>query len=95
MVKVVNNQMEKVYKQYLKSERYNLCDAYGRYSYNKIKAFKYCKSLMSEYGGSGLKLISFNTNMFTAGFICDIDGVKSFVYITKSYDRYCNIDRLN
>ena len=95
MVKTASKQIKQAYRQYEKSNNYNLYDAYGRFSRDKAEAFDYCKSVMSEHNGSNLKIISFNTYQFSAGFVCDIDGVKSFVYITKSIDRFCNIDKLN
>ena len=65
-----------------------LHDVYGRYSHNKVKAFKHCEYLCRLYDGSDLKIISHNTFIFTAGFqFIDKDtGVIKFMYITPSYN---------
>lgn len=46
----------------------------------------------AELNGNGLKIISHNTSIFTAGFeYCDEkDGTAKFYYITPSYD--CAVD---
>ncbi len=73
---------------YEKSSWYGLADAYGRYSYNKERAWQYCKNLMEKKDGYGLKIISKNTFIFTAGFeFTDPEtGVVKFMYITPTYD---------
>ena len=63
-------------------------DVYSSYSYKKLRAWDYCKDLCARHEGWGLKVISHNTFIFTAGFyFTDKDtGVLRFMYITPSYD---------
>ena len=77
------------YDAYKRSSSYELYDVYGRYSSAKARAWDYCKGLMNDHGGYGLKIISANGYQFTAGFMIDMcDGSKLFAYITKS-GMYC------
>lgn len=67
---------------------YDLRDAYERYSSRKARAWDYCVHKMIEYNGLGLKVISRNTNVFTAGFVFfdKETGEPMFYYITANYD---------
>lgn len=72
---------------YNRSSDYNLHDVYKTsYSYKKEQAFDYCKELCNEYNGRDLRIISYNTFIFTAGFIYNdkIEGVIKFMFITPS-----------
>lgn len=86
------NQQKKVARgninRYSKSDLYTLHHAYGRPSYAKENAWNYCIDLMRKYDGYGLKVISYNTFMFTAGFMfTDKEtGVLQFMFITPNYD---------
>ena len=75
-------------KAWSNSRASQLHDVYGRYSYNKIRAFEYCKELCYQYNGTMLKIINHNTFIFTAGFqYIDLDtGVIKFMFITPSYN---------
>lgn len=77
---------------YNNSTDYSLGDVYGRYSAAKAQAWNYCVELMKKYDGYGLKVLSSNTFMFTAGFLfVDKDtGVIQFMFITPNYD--CIVD---
>ena len=73
---------------YNRSTAYSLRDVYGRYSYAKEQAFRYCLDLMNKYNGRDLKIISYNTFRFTAAFIFNDPetGVIQFMFITPNYD---------
>ena len=73
---------------YDSSNWYSLSDAYTSYSYRKERAWDYCVHTMIEYNGIRLKVISRNTNFFTAGFtFFDSEtGEPMFYYITANYD---------
>lgn len=76
------------YEDYNRSYAYDLSDVYGRYSKAKAQAWRYCENLMVKHDGWGLRVISHNTSMFTAGFLFrdpDTDALK-FMYITKTSD---------
>ena len=76
----------KNYDAYLKSTTCELSQAYGRYSPAKLKAWNYCKELMWDLQGHGLKIISHNGYQFTAGFMFEENGKEMFMYISKAHD---------
>lgn len=72
---------------YKASDLYSLYCAYAKPSIRKINAWEYCVNLMNKMGGFGLKIISYNTFMFTAAFVFDDEnGVEKMMYITPNYD---------
>ena len=75
-------------EQYIRSNATSLDDVYGRYSRAKVNAWNYCIDLCIRLNGHNLKIVSFNQNIFTAGFIfADKEtGVLKFMYITPNYD---------
>lgn len=64
-----------------------LYDVYDNFSYAKANAFEYCKRLMADKNGRGLKILGANCFMFTAAFKYEVDGVEYLMYITKNEDR--------
>lgn len=88
-MKYCNNKMMKSqYIHYNNSRCYELYHCYDRYSENKCRAMDYCRELEEKYNGHSLKIISYNTSIFTVGFIGYIDEKEAFFYITRDYDRY-------
>jgi hypothetical protein len=92
--------MIKAYSEYMKSNNRHLWDVYGHYSQYKERAFNYCRELAyihkSPYVGFGeLKIISHNSQVFTIGFLGEINDRLAFFYITPSYDRYIYIDEID
>lgn len=80
------------YEAYLRSEKYSLFDAYDRPSTHKEAAWDYCKDLCAQYDGYGLKVISKNTFIFTAGFLfLSTSGKQMFMFITPNYNRVCEV----
>lgn len=86
--------IKNAYEDYKKSSNYILEDCYGHYSHAKNKAMKYCIDLQFKYNGRGLQIIGYNSHTFSVGFIGTVDGKESFVYITKTYDRYIPLDEI-
>jgi hypothetical protein len=76
----------KHYDAYRRSAMYSLYDAYGTHSLAKEEAWRYCKELMKEHNGYGLKVITANGYQFTAGFMFEEDGKEMFMYISKTHD---------
>lgn len=76
------------YADYLRSSATDLSHAYDRYSTAKAQAWRYCENLMEKHDGWGLRVISHNCFMFTAGFMfTDPEtGVLKFMYVTKTSD---------
>lgn len=74
--------------QYDRSTDTCLEDCYKSCSVYKHRAWAYCEEQMHKRGGWGLKVISHNTGIFTAGFLFEDKetGVVKFMYITPSYD---------
>lgn len=80
---------------YSHTETRNLWQAYGKPSYAKEVVWNRCVELMKEFDGYGLSVIGCNTNTFSAGFLCEIDGKHAFVWITKGYDRFVYLDEID
>ena len=74
------------YRSYLMSEMDGLHKAYGRWSGRKEAACEHCRELCKEADGHGLKIITRNTDVFTAGFeSVNEEGVCEFTYIAPTY----------
>ena len=88
-MKVQNTQQIRNAKREHATAEYNeLCQVYGSYSRAKERAMLYCMELMAVYKGTDLRIISWNTFMFTVGFYGEYDGKKAFFYIKPNND-YC------
>ena len=61
---------------------------YKKPSFNKIKAWLYCKELCKKYNGLGLAVTGGNCSFFSAGFTFNNDDKKYLVYITHATN-YC------
>lgn len=83
--------MDIAYSRYLDSNLTSLGQCYDDYSDFKRIAFDYARGVMAKYNGKCLKIISYNNQMFTVGFIGYIDGLKAFFYITKGHERFIYI----
>ena len=73
-----------------RNSRYtDLYSAYDRCSARKRAAWEYCKDLCEKNNGEGLKVISRNSHIFTAGFVFpNADtGELMFMYISPSYNQ--------
>ena len=86
--------MKGAYARYLRSCHYCLSDVYKSFSVRKERAFYYCRELVNIYNGIQGRIISANCNVFTYGFIGEIEGKQAFFYITKHYDRYIYLEDL-
>ena len=92
MKKANTKTLKNAYANYKQSSNYSLYDCYNSCSYAKEKAFNYCKELCEKYNGKDLKIISYNTFSFSCGFVGLVDNKKVFVYITKDYNRYLELE---
>lgn len=75
-------------RQHAVAEFDELYDIYGSYSRAKENDMLRCRHLMSIYKGTDLRILSWNTFMFTVGFYGVYDGKQAFFYITP-YNDYC------
>ena len=93
----LNKEEQRYQRMYAMSGDYCLADAYGRYSKAKADAWKYCEEKRDKYEGWGLKVLSHNSFMFTAGFefenpetgaiaLCIITPSKDFAFEEGAYD---------
>lgn len=80
------SQAKSKYQEYLKSTATSLYDVYETFSPRKAEAWQYCVDFMRKKEGHGLRVLSANTYMFTAGFEFEENGTKKFMYITPSSD---------
>ena len=87
--------IKSAYRAYKETETRNIWQAYAKPSFAKQCAWGRCARLMVDMGGHGLSVIGCNTNTFSAGFVCEIDGKPAFVWITKGYDRYIHLDEID
>ena len=81
------------YRRWQNSSDTCLYHAYERFSQAKTNAWEYCERLEAEFNGTGLRIISYNSCVFTAGFTgVDPDtGEVMFMFITKTKDWYAPI----
>lgn len=84
--------IKNAYERYINSHTSFLWECYNHYSPRKSEAMEYCKRLMHKLNGWGLRIISYNCNVFTVGFLfMNEDDEKCFAYITRDYDRYMKL----
>ena len=85
--------LQDAYRRWERSDDNDLHDVYSSISESKHRAMDYCRYLMYDMNGWGLKILSHNTYCFTVGFeFSDKEtGELCFAYITKSYDRYIKL----
>ena len=90
--KQMERQARKHYKAWECSGDYALDSVYGSYSANKARAWRHCQEKQAELNGYGLKVITYNTTIFTAGFEYYDEKTQTvkFYYIAPSYE--CAID---
>ena len=88
----MERQAREHYKAWKRSGDYALDSVYGSYSVNKARAWRHCQEKQTELNGYGLKVITHNTCIFTAGFEYYDEKAETlkFYYITPSYE--CAID---
>lgn len=74
------------YNSYLWSDKHELSECYGRWSVSKQRAYDYCVKLAIDCGCSTFGIVSYNTNMFTFGFVFECDDMTWYAHITKDHD---------
>lgn len=83
---LTKRQIADYYRRWLAHPEGGLDDAYGRYSTAKAVAWRDCERRCAEKNGYGLSVITYNTNVFTAGFTYEGATGKMFYVMTPSYD---------
>lgn len=69
----------------------NLWECYGRHRYEKEKAYDYCISLVNDLDGYAYGIASYSIMQFTFSFKFDMDSKTYRAWITKDYNRYCEV----
>lgn len=77
---------------YDRSSLYSLDDCYTNFSAAKQRAWNWCINRMLELDGWGMKILTYNTNMFTCGFLYEdkATGVIRFVVETPKHEYECD-----
>ena len=86
--------LRQAYRNYKLSTNQCLADCYRSCSNEKQKAYEYCIRKEIEYSGYNGRIIGFNSNFFSFGFIGEINEKEAFFYITHTQDRYIYIDEI-
>lgn len=73
------------YNSYKNSSDYTLKDVYTKPSIYKVKAFENIIDEAFIHNGYGLKIISYNAQMFTCGYMVELHGDTYFIRHTASY----------
>lgn len=94
MKKVNNRQIKDAYQRWTKSTDTTLGQVYKNCSTAKYRAYNYCINLMDKYNGYGLKILGYNCNFFSVGFMATVDGVDVFCYITYANNYYIPVKNL-
>ena len=73
---------------YDEAKGFDLYDCYKRPSYNKERAWDYCKRLCDAYNGYSLKIVGFMSCAFSVTFRyrCPETGAECIAFITRDYD---------
>lgn len=74
------------YNRYLFSDKHELSDCYGRWSMAKQRAYDYCVKLAIDCGCSSFGIVSYNSQMFTFGFIFKCDDMTWYAHIARDHD---------
>lgn len=75
-----------------KYENYDILTFYRKPSYNKIKAWNYCKELLINNNGNDLHICGGNSSVFSAGFRMEENGKKYLIYITRENKYQIELD---
>lgn len=86
--------MRKAYTQYLKSTNKYLTDCYTTCSGAKMQAYGACMREVYKYSGINHKIVTYNRNIFTFGFIGKINDKEAFFFITPTKDSFIYTDEI-
>ena len=86
-----NKRIKSAYEQHQNSRLYVLNDCYKNPSTTKFDIFSECRQLMRKYDGFDLRIIGYNSMIFTVGFFGYINKRLNFFYITPEHIRYMEI----
>lgn len=81
---MTKKQLLENYEKWKKSTATELWDIYSNYSYNKEKALNMCYRIMKNLNGFNLKIVGYNSNVFTVGFMTIDNGKQIYHHITPT-----------
>ena len=84
---MTKERLTQLFNQYKRTDTCYLWQVYGRYSRAKERAFNNWYQIMSELEGWHMRIVNYNSQMFTLGFMTHEEGKTIFNYIT-SYNHY-------
>lgn len=87
MTQVERKAIKKYLKKYEQSNKRTLFDCYKNPSAAKFRAMVDCRMFMDEIGGDDLRIISYNSSIFTVGFWKEL----KFYVITPYHVYYCEV----
>lgn len=74
--------LEGQYNSYLFSGKHELSECYGSWSVYKQRAYDHCVKLANDCECSSYGIVSYNSQMFTFGFIFECDDMTWYAHIT-------------
>lgn len=86
-----DKRIKSAFERHQKSCLYELNDCYKIASQNKYDIYQEIHQIMREYDGFDLRIISYNSHVFTVGFFGYINNRLNFFYITPENIRYMEI----
>ncbi len=82
---MTQNERNEIVRRYHRTPNDGLYDVYTKPSHNKINAYERIYHEMMQAGGYGLKILSYNTFMFTCAYMVQgKDGALYLIYHTPS-----------
>ena len=75
-----------------KYESYDIFNFYKKPSFNKIKAWQFCKELTSKNNSNDLHICGGNSEFFSAGFTMIENDKKYLIYITRDNQYKIELD---
>lgn len=79
------------YERYSHSNLCTLDDVYIEPSYRKVKGYYNCLNLMCKLNGKHGRIVTFNSQMFTFGFIAELNGIVCYIHITPNKIYYMEV----
>lgn len=80
-----------ILKTYRRHYGRTLSDVYGKFSNKKLESYEKIKKEMTDLGGNGLTIISFNSNMYTVAYTLG----TNLIYHTKTRRELIPLELIN
>lgn len=89
-----SKRMKEAYHRWCVSDKWDLGDVYKSHSREKNEAYTHCMRTMLALNGYGGRIVGYNTNNFSYGFVFKdaVTEKECFVWITKDFERFCPVE---